>query len=152
MPAQPSTTGVADVFAFQADGTVQAITSDGTTAWIADVSNAFRAPEGALPDFQGGLVLAGQSSIWKLDGITGQPYPAYAVDPYPALTELTNAQWALGLAGTDLSANTGSPSFAKVLWSTGEGIGNTAAHEIGHQFLGNSLACGMNDDTSKVGV
>ena len=42
--------------------------------------------------------------------------------------------------------------LAKVLWSTGEGIGNTAAHEVGHQFLGKSLACGMNDDTSKVDV
>ena len=30
VPAVPSTSGVADVFAFQADGTVQAITSDGT--------------------------------------------------------------------------------------------------------------------------
>ncbi len=88
VPAVPSTSGVADVFAFQADGTVQAITSDGNTAWTADVSNAFRAPEGALPDFQGGLVLAGQSSIWKLDGITGQPYPAYTVDPFPAVTGL----------------------------------------------------------------
>jgi len=42
--------------------------------------------------------------------------------------------------------------LAKVLWSTGEGIGNTAAHEVGHQFLGKSLACGMNDDTGKVDV
>ena len=38
VPAVPSPTGVADVFAFQNDGTVQAITSDGTTAWTADVS------------------------------------------------------------------------------------------------------------------
>jgi hypothetical protein len=36
----PSASGVADVFAFQNDGTVQAITSDGTTAWTADVSLA----------------------------------------------------------------------------------------------------------------
>jgi len=33
VPAVPSPNGVADVFAFQYDGTVQAITSDGTTAW-----------------------------------------------------------------------------------------------------------------------
>ena len=39
VPAVPSTSGVADVFAFQADGTVQAITSDGTVAWTADVSH-----------------------------------------------------------------------------------------------------------------
>ena len=77
VPAVPSTSGVADVFAFQADGTVQAITSDGTTAWTATAG-------GGIPDFQGGLVVvtpvvAGQSSIYKLDGITGQPYPAYTV-------------------------------------------------------------------------
>ena len=80
VPAVPSTSGVADVFAFQADGTVQAITSDGTTAWTATVG--WR----AMPDFQGGLVTVGQdgSSIYKLDGITGQPYPAYTWDPSAA--------------------------------------------------------------------
>ncbi len=40
IPAVPSPTGVADVFALQNDGTVQAITSDGITAWTADVSNS----------------------------------------------------------------------------------------------------------------
>jgi hypothetical protein len=71
VPAVPSATGVADVFAFQNDGTVQAITSDGTTAWTAQA-------DWAIPDFQGGLIVEqGDSSIWKLDGITGQPYPVY---------------------------------------------------------------------------
>ena len=73
VPAVPSTTGVADVFAFQADGTVQAITSDGSTAWTADVSQA----EDVLPDLQGGLAVSTGNSIYKLDGITGQAYPAY---------------------------------------------------------------------------
>jgi hypothetical protein len=82
VPAVPSANGVADVFAFQDDGTVQAITSDGTTAWTADVSQAER----IIPDFQGGLVAIGQNSIWKLDGITGQPYPAYT----------PSAPWQLG--------------------------------------------------------
>jgi hypothetical protein len=82
VPAVPSPAGVADVFAFQGDGTVQAITSDGITAWTADVSGAWP----GIPDFQGGLVVtkfdasAGKYSIGKLDGITGQPYPAYLVD------------------------------------------------------------------------
>lgn len=77
VPAVPSASGVADVFAFQRDGTVQAITSDGTTAWTADVSQAWN----VLPDFQGGLVLEGSdNSIVKLDGITGQPYSAYTPD------------------------------------------------------------------------
>src|ERR1035441_9787106 len=84
VPAVPSTSGVADVFASQNDATVQAIASDGTTAWTADVSQAVQywGPGGAgvVPDFQGGLVVLGQSSIWKLDGITGQAYPAYTPD------------------------------------------------------------------------
>jgi len=74
VPAVPSPNGVADVFAFQYDGTVQAITSDCTTAWTADVSTAWP----VLPDFQGGLVALDYSysnatqSIVRFDGITGQ--------------------------------------------------------------------------------
>jgi len=80
VPAVPSASGVADVFAFQYDGTVQAITSDGTTAWTANVG--WQAS--AVPDFQGGLVAvkwdSDRGSIVKYDGITGQPYPAYIPD------------------------------------------------------------------------
>ena len=88
VPAVPSTTGVADVFAFQADGTVQAIAADGTTAWTADISQAQAFAGGTydmsqgtlLPDFQGGLVVMNNDgSIYKLDGITGQAYPAYTL-------------------------------------------------------------------------
>ena len=76
VPAVPSSTGVADVFAFQNDGTVAAITSDGTAAWTADVSQAVT--NGVVPDFQGGLVAMMQSaggvySIVKYDGMTGAP-------------------------------------------------------------------------------
>jgi hypothetical protein len=77
VPAVPSTSGVADVFAFQNDGTVQAITSDGTVAWTANLGQGYSLPESNLPDFQGGLVVPGPNGIYKLDGITGQPYPAY---------------------------------------------------------------------------
>ena len=45
VPAVPSASGVADVFAFQGDGTVQAITSDGLTAWTADL-NAIAGTQG----------------------------------------------------------------------------------------------------------
>jgi hypothetical protein len=84
VPAVPSSSGVADVFAFQNDGMVQAITSDGTTAWTADVSQTSL----VLPDFLGGLVelqtdqLGLPTAIVKLDGITGQPYPAYTAPCY----------------------------------------------------------------------
>ena len=84
VPAVPSPSGVADVFAFQGDGTVQAITSDGLTAWTAYVGDALRWEQAgqAVPDFQGGLVVMDRNanSIVKLDGITGQPYPVYIVD------------------------------------------------------------------------
>jgi hypothetical protein len=85
VPAVPSASGVADIFAFNASGTVSAIKTDGTTAWTASL------PQGAagVPDFQGGLVVANTSnpqstqSINRLDGMTGSAYPAYTVSPPP---------------------------------------------------------------------
>jgi hypothetical protein len=73
VPAVPSSTGVADVFALMEDGNVQAIQSNGITAWTAQVGTSST----LIPDFQGGLVVYTGQSIYKLDGITGQPYPAY---------------------------------------------------------------------------
>jgi hypothetical protein len=78
VPAVPSSSGIADVFAFQSDGTVQAITSSGATAWTANLNGANYWE--TVPDFQGGLVVAKRTapqSIVKLDGITGQAYPSY---------------------------------------------------------------------------
>jgi hypothetical protein len=80
MLAVPSPNGVADVFAFQNDGTVAAITSNGITAWTAQATQT-----SAVPDFNGGLVVANfvpnnyqvLSSIVSLDGITGQPDSTY---------------------------------------------------------------------------
>lgn len=90
VPAVPSPSGV-DVFAFQGDGTVQAITSDGATAWTVDVGDLAGAnppyvhrlggSEYPPPNFQGGLVGAGTTSVVVLDGMTGQRYPPYTVDP-----------------------------------------------------------------------
>ena len=75
IPAVPSPSGVADVFALQADGNVLAITSDCLKVWTAKVG----ANSTLIPDFQGGLIVAsyGGQSFYKLDGITGQAYPAY---------------------------------------------------------------------------
>jgi hypothetical protein len=97
VPAVPSPSGVADVFAaghvsgltdtgnVNVSGFVQAITSDGATAWSANVSEA-------LPDFQGGLIellfdgyssgrgISGHTGIVRIDGITGQRYPVYTPD------------------------------------------------------------------------
>lgn len=79
VPAVPSPNGVADVFAygyqFGSPNTtaIQAIKSDGAIAWTAVVGEEGR----AMPDFQGGLIVVEPQSIVRLDGITGQPYPAY---------------------------------------------------------------------------
>jgi hypothetical protein len=74
LPAIPSATGAADVFAFQGDGTVWAIVKDGTLAWAANVGF----PQNTLADFQGGLVIwANDGSIYKLDGMSGQAEPAF---------------------------------------------------------------------------
>ena len=74
IPAVPSPSGVADVFAIQNDGVVAAITADGTTAWSASIGSA-----SAVPDFQGGLVVVdyAANTITKLDGITGQTSSSY---------------------------------------------------------------------------
>jgi trimeric autotransporter adhesin len=80
MPAVPSSTGVADVFAVQQSGNVQAIRADGTTAWTANASVSLSST--MLPDFQGGLVVVG-STVQRYDGLTGQPSQLYAyTNPY----------------------------------------------------------------------
>ncbi len=77
------------------DCNLQAIASDGTTAWTANVGQLPQYSENGncnefLPDFQGGAVVKGETSttqpngqvnfqyyIQKFDGMTGQAYPAY---------------------------------------------------------------------------
>ncbi len=86
VPAVPSPSGVADVFATADDGTVQAITSGGTTAWTAHLSSAV-GPVFGVPDFLGGMVAVESQSgvIWdtivRLDGMTGQPSTLYTANP-----------------------------------------------------------------------
>ena len=77
IPAVPSSTGLADVFALQTSGNVQAIATNGTVAWTANVGAS--SCTNLLPDFQGGLVAVNTTtpSVRKLDGMTGQSYPAY---------------------------------------------------------------------------
>ena len=97
VPAVPSPSGVADVFAFQCRElrslatpgpiTVQAITSDGTTAWTATVIDA-NSSGYVVPDFLGGLVAmvaegdnSLNASIVRLDGTTGAPTTVYTATP-----------------------------------------------------------------------
>jgi hypothetical protein len=81
VPAVPSPSGVADVFAIQNDGTIQAITADGITAWTATTGLSVQDLY-AIPDFQGGLIAGDINGgmFRKFDGITGQPYPAFGCD------------------------------------------------------------------------
>lgn len=75
VPAVPSFTGVADVFALQASGVVQALRADGTEAWRASVSSGST----LLPDFQGGLVVADAiktQTLRKYDEATGSADPS----------------------------------------------------------------------------
>jgi len=74
-PAVPSETGVADVFVQNDSGNVQAIRSNGTVAWTSSLPSNVTSI--LIPDFQGGLSIFTLNSIYKLDGMTGQPYPAY---------------------------------------------------------------------------
>jgi hypothetical protein len=75
VPAVPSSTGLADVFALQGDGNVQAIMSDGTVAWTQYAGTNSR----LVPDFQGGLTIVTNSSVSKLDGMTGTPSLVYTL-------------------------------------------------------------------------
>jgi len=114
VPAVPSATGVADVFALDGDCNVQAITSAGNTAWTANIGqlppNPFY-PGGCsqfIPDFQGGMEALSESSyvneygytltqlqLQKLDGMTGQaPYPAFVQSIFEGSASL-NAPWAV---------------------------------------------------------
>jgi hypothetical protein len=88
--AVPSTSGLADVFAVHSGGvqTVQAIASDGTTAWSAQFPDG-ALPDKIIPDFQGGLIdvhfLSNTHgsltySMTKVDGITGQNVSTYTTD------------------------------------------------------------------------
>jgi regulation of enolase protein 1 (concanavalin A-like superfamily) len=101
VPAVPSPTGVADVFAFQSSANVSAITTDGATAWTASIGGSQ-----AIPDFQGGLVVFGssatQTTIQKLDGVTGQAYPAYIANTAAGIPALVH------IDGTIFVADTGS--------------------------------------------
>jgi len=83
VPAVPSSSGVADVFAVWGESTVSAITSDGATAWTASLLDAGL----VVADFQGGLIISEYggpvTNIAKLDGLTGQRSVLYTMnEPY----------------------------------------------------------------------
>ena len=128
--AVPSYSGVADVFAVQNDGSVQAIASDGTVGWTTTPpgDNFF------LADFQGGLVAAdwaGQA-ITRLDGLTGQAAPTFA-----ATTDAAKA-WGLG----DPAIHPDGTIFTVDFSCTSASCGNTDDATTGSWVVGINPATG----------
>ena len=112
VPAVPSSTGVADVFALNADGSAQAIKSDGTTAWITpNVGTS----SSLIPDFQGGAVVYTGQSVYKLDGITGKASPAYTSASGTLTTPLVHTDGTIftvdGNSVVAINPRTGQPNF-----------------------------------------
>jgi hypothetical protein len=118
MPAVPSSTGVADVFALQRSGNVQAIRSDGTLGWTADVSTA----TSLTPDFLGGLVVtnmnASPATVQELNGMTGtanQPYPYISPNSPPILVHTDGTIFTVdNNAIVGINPSTGQQSFTPV--------------------------------------
>jgi len=128
MPAVPSFAGVADVFAMQQSGNVQAIKSDGTLAWTQNVSTA----TSLTPDFQGGLVVANMNAspatVQKLDGMTGtanQLYTYASPNNPPVLVHTNSTIFTVdNNAIVGVNPATGQPGFAPVPLEMGVGSGN----------------------------
>ena len=115
LPAVPSDEGVADVFAFQDSGIVQAVADDGTIAWAASLGDV----DMAIPDFQSGLVLTTTQSISKLDGTTGQANPSFQLDP--STGSISSYQVLVHPDGTVFAVETGYDSNGAVnaIWVIG---------------------------------
>jgi hypothetical protein len=84
IPAVPSTSGQADVFALQQSGAVMALSSAGTQLWTANAT----ADSTLVPDFQGGVIIANpDSGSWqKFDGqhtYPATPYGGESLLPHP---------------------------------------------------------------------
>jgi hypothetical protein len=120
LPAVPSSTGVADVFALQASGTVQALSSDGVAKWAVNLGT----DKTLTPDFQGGLLVADSQSIKKLDGSSGQAKPAYTLSSpsgsTPSLLVHTDGTiiTADGSSVVGINPLTGIPNFSVPLEQT----------------------------------
>ena len=146
VPAVPSASGAADVFAFQYDGLVQAIRSDGTTAWTADLGQVYW----ILPDFQGGLVgsTMDATGLVRYDGATGQPrtlyssgdtavtLPTYVVHPDGTVIGLQydNREGPTQYTAIGFDSSTGAQKFSVPIPATPPGEGFTVS-PVGEGFI-----------------
>lgn len=87
IPAVPSPSGVADTFAIQNSGAVQAVTANGQVAWTAVLDSNYTSVNA---DFLGGMVETTPSAVKRFDGITGQPSTVYS---YNSTTSSTSAKF-----------------------------------------------------------
>jgi hypothetical protein len=79
VPAVPSPTGVADVFALQSDCNVQAITTDGNVAWTGSVGQQAASSgrcRNVVADFQGGFIAQDPGQSQFINGYTHIVTPA----------------------------------------------------------------------------
>ena len=133
IPAVPSSSGVADVFAFQASGNVQAVTSTGKVGWTANLSSGYN-----LPDFQGGLVNVTRASVQKLEGLTGNPQSVYTysdqISYHPALVHTDGTIFTVDgnsiVAVNPLTNSSRSYGLAQSVGSTSGNCGEFHPHPI----------------------
>jgi hypothetical protein len=125
IPAVPSSTGLVDVFVLNADYNVQALKSDGTQAWTASVATH----SSLIPDFQGGLIVAPTVaqqppySLMKLDGMTGNTYPAYNYSSHAVSPVLVHTDSTIFTVDNNaivaINPLTGQPKFSPITLESG---------------------------------
>ena len=107
----PGASGGVDVFASQNSGVVMALRSDGTQAWSATVGVGAR----LIPDFLGGLVVAG-SSNQRLDGQTGQPTAQLNARELES-SSLPPSYWERSGRALSVLVSTSLPQAFSTIWS-----------------------------------
>ena len=141
VPAVPSSSGVADIFAIEGTSSIKAITKDGFVAWTANLSDNLDFC-GTTADFQGGLLVHCLNNVYKLDGLTGQPYPAYT-NSLPLNDLLVHVDGTifnapLAFPGTDtvvvgINPVTGAQKFSIPL--TGSGTSQSTTNLLGGRLI-----------------
>jgi hypothetical protein len=118
---------------------VQAISSGGTTAWTAPSINV--GCSSLIPDFQGGLVVTTRQSIYRLDGMTGNPYPAYtSVSGLNLATPVVHTDGTIftidGSSVVGINPTTGGPNFSVAMQNSSfNGVSQGSPSSIGNLII-----------------
>ncbi|MGO9095236.1 MAG: IPT/TIG domain-containing protein, partial [Bryobacteraceae bacterium] len=148
VPAVPSGYGVADVFAFQGDGTVQAITGDGTMAWATVVPPMWPAAgqqmrRAAAPRMRPAGRYRQPAKLHPQSAEQDQQ-PAVVVPDFRGGLVMMTGDSIMGLDGT-----TGQPTFTYTLPGGGGWMSDPAVHPDGTIFAGQYDG---NGNSSVVGI